>query len=251
MRIDRETFSDYFTAYNIPIWNCSSCKKGTVVFNKKSFSIFETNESRKETKTDYWEPEMMVKYFFGKTNCNNAKCKEVFIIAGTITVEEDYDDEKGQIFTECYYPNFIFPVLHLFTLPDDIPVDVEEYIINAFRLFWIDKSACANAIRTSVETILNDKKVLKTELTKRKKRRSLSLHERIELFEKKNKEIANYLMAIKWIGNAGSHEGSLDTEDLLDGFDLLNHSIEKLYASHDKEIDQMTKKINKRRRPLK
>jgi len=57
-------------------------------------------------------------------------------------------------------------------------------------------------------------------------------------------------MAIKWIGNAGSHYGDIDQNDIFDGFDLLKYSIDKIYNSHEKEIVNMTKKINKKRKPL-
>ena len=250
MRIDRDSFNDNFTTYNIPDWSCSTCQKGKLLFDKKHITIHETNKSKKDRDSRDWEPYWIAQHFHGTITCNNPKCREVFTIAGFVNVEEDYDEDHGQSYTDCYYPQYFFPTLHIFKIPEDTSKDIEDAILAAFKVFWIDKSSCANAIRTTVEVILNDKKVLKTELTKKKKRRNLSLHERIELFDKKNKEVANYLMAIKWIGNAGSHEGELTNEDLLDGFDLLKYSIEKLYTSHDKDLAQMTKKINRRRKPL-
>lgn len=249
MRIDRDSFDDHFTTYKIPDWSCSTCHKGKLLFDTKKVTVHETNESKKDRDNKDWEPYWIAQHFHGTITCDNPKCKEVFTIAGRVNVEEDYDEENGQTYTDCYYTEYIFPTLHIFKIPEDTPSDVEEAILSAFKVFWIDKSGSANSIRKTVEIILNDKRVLRTELTKRKKRRNLSLHERIELFDK-NTEVANYLMAIKWIGNAGSHEGEITNEDLLDGFDLLKYSIEKLYASHDKEIAQMTKRINKRRKPL-
>jgi hypothetical protein len=57
-------------------------------------------------------------------------------------------------------------------------------------------------------------------------------------------------MAVKWIGNAGSHTEAIYTEDLLDGFDILNSSLDKLYSDYDKQITQISSQINKRERPL-
>ena len=251
MRIDRKDFNDNFTTYDIPDWNCSTCHKGKLLFDKKNITEFETAESKLNQKHEAWEPSWLDKFFHGTLTCNNPKCKEIFSIAGEIKIEEDYDGEHGATYTNCYYQEYIYPTLHLFKIAEDTPSEIEESIKSAFKVFWIDKSACANSIRTTVEVILNDKRILKTELlAKKKKRRSLSLHERIELFEKKNKEVANYLMAIKWIGNAGSHDGEITNEDILDGFDLLKYSIEKLYTSHEKEMAQITKQINKKRKPL-
>lgn len=249
MRINRDSFNDNFTTYNIPDWTCSSCKKGKLFFDEKNIKVFETNLSKREREENDWEPYWIKQHFIGTITCNNPKCKEIFTIAGNVNIEEDYDEEHEQIFTSCYYPKYFFPTLNIFKIPEDISLDVLYAINSAFKVFWIDKSACANAIRTVIEVIINDKGVLKTKLTNNKKRRSLSLHERIELFEKKNSEVANYLMAIKWIGNAGSHDEEITNDDILDGLDILKYSLKKLYTTHDKEISQITKQINKRRKP--
>lgn len=249
MPINREAFNESFTNYNIPDWNCPSCRKGKLFLDKKNITVYETNESKKDQRDLDWEPYWLVRYFIGIIICNNPKCKEVITIAGNVKTEEDYNDEQDQSYTDNYYPCYIFPIINIFRIPEDTPSDVVEAILSAFKVFWIDKSACANAIRTAVEIILNDKRVLKTELTKSKKRRNRSLHDRIELFGKKDPKVAEHLMAIKWIGNVGSHQGEITNEDLLDGFELLKHSLEKLYTSHEKNIAEITRQINKRRKP--
>jgi len=249
MRIDRETYQGYFSGYWIPLWDCPTCKKGKIEIDFADIKIYETNESKKNRGGHEWGEDLsiIVKYFSGKMQCNNRWCGEIFAISGEITVV-DNDIEVAPPY-DRYYPKYIFPTLHFFELTDDIPYDIEDALKNAFKLFWTDNSACANAIRITIDEILNDKRILKTKLLKSKKRIKLTLHERIELFKKKNTEIANHLMAVKWIGNAGTHSEDIDTEDLLDGFDLLKYSLEKLYTSHDKEIAQLTKKINQRRKP--
>lgn len=104
-------------------------------------------------------------------------------------------------------------------------------------------------MRKVIELILDDKRIAKKELTPTRKRRSISLHRRLLIFQQKNKQIADQLMAIKWIGNVGSNEFAVDPEDLIAGFELLNYSLEKLYGDHDRRMLQLTKYINKRKRP--
>ena len=63
------------------------------------------------------------------------------------------------------------------------------------------------------------------------------------------KEVAEHLLAIKWIGNSGSHVGELSQKDLLDGFELVEYALEKLYSKNEERLNQMTKEINKRKGP--
>lgn len=69
-----------------------------------------------------------------------------------------------------------------------------------------------------------------------------TLHKRIERFKIKNPEQAESLMAIKWIGNSGSHTNrSLTKDDILDSFEILEHVTTKLYETDTKRITQLTK----------
>ncbi len=77
------------------------------------------------------------------------------------------------------------------------------------------------------------------------------LHKRIERFKIKNPEQAESLMAIKWIGNSGSHTStSLTKDDILDSFEILEYVTTKLYETDTKRITQLTKQINKKKKPI-
>ncbi|MEZ5893123.1 MAG: DUF4145 domain-containing protein [Parvularculaceae bacterium] len=67
------------------------------------------------------------------------------------------------------------------------------------------------------------------------KRSRLSLHARIDKYKQTDSNSAEYLLAIKWLGNEGSH-ASLDKvgeRDLLDGFDTFDHLIERIYVKRE------------------
>lgn len=97
---------------------------------------------------------------------------------------------------------------------------------------------------------MDNKKISKTHIKKHKRLR-YSLHDRIELFEKKKINEAKSLMAIKWIGNSGSHTGDTLTKDgLLDGFDILEDVILKIYDTDSTRIKKLTSAINKRKKPI-
>ncbi len=94
---------------------------------------------------------------------------------------------------------------------------------------------------------MNEQGVNKTFLTRRRKRKKYTLHDRIEEFKKKNKEVADYLLAIKWIGNTGSHPGELEKEDILEAYQLLEHSLLSLYDNKEERLRKISKEINSRK----
>jgi len=82
------------------------------------------------------------------------------------------------------------------------------------------------------------------------KRNSLNLHSRLELFKKNQPQIADHLLAIKWIGNSGSHIGKIEKVDILDAFELLEYSLNKLYDNSEKRINNLAREINRVKGPV-
>jgi len=56
----------------------------------------------------------------------------------------------------------------------------------------------------------------------------LWLDDRINLLSETNKDIATNLKGIKLLGNAGSHDSRVDSEDLLDALEILEHALNEL-----------------------
>ncbi|BDG05000.1 hypothetical protein AMOR_39960 [Anaeromyxobacter oryzae] len=85
------------------------------------------------------------------------------------------------------------------------------------------------------------------------KRVQLSLHSRILLYGKRDPAIADEMMAVKWLGNAGSHGAErLSTNDMFDGFDLLEHLLEEVFAQRTKVLARIRRDLIRRKgRPRK
>ena len=80
----------------------------------------------------------------------------------------------------------------------------------------------------------------------RGRRISISLHDRIKLFP--NVEVKDILLAIKWIGNSGSHSKSkLETIDIIETYKLYEFSLQKLFNNEEKVIKSIAKQINERK----
>ncbi len=114
-------------------------------------------------------------------------------------------------------------------------------MVAAFSLYWIDLAACLNRIRNALELVLDDLKVPKSTLDKvKKKRNRLNLHHRIEKLKSdrpKLKDICDWMMAVKHLGNAGSHPGvPVFADDVFDGFDILERVLKDMYSEHPGEF---------------
>jgi hypothetical protein len=143
----------------------------------------------------------------------------------------------------------------MIVIPNDCPKEIKQEVTAAFALFWNDNSACLNRIRNALELILTDLKVPRTKITSKNKRVRYSLHERIEILEGKKpklKDICDRMMAVKHLGNAGSHPGDkVERKDVFDGFDILERVLRDMYSTTEGALTKMVRQINKRRGPRK
>lgn len=57
-----------------------------------------------------------------------------------------------------------------------------------------------------------------------------------EAYTTKNAILGGHLMALKWLGNAGSHDGSLNKDDLLDAFEVLDHVLAEIIDERSERV---------------
>jgi hypothetical protein len=256
MKIDRPLYTKHFTADELPLWHCPTCNTGFLKAVETDFTIQESVASKNNYDTPDWEPSWINGFFVGKMACMNSGCGEVVLVLGKMRVQEEktYIQNQGlwdykQIVQ--LFPSIFRPTLHLFKIDDDVPENIRLAIEKAFGHFWLDEASCANKIRNVVELIMDERKVQKTYISGNK-RQQYSLHKRIELFKNTDVDAAECLMAVKWIGNSGSHANDhLTKDDLLDGFEILQHVTYNLYEKDTQRIQRLGKKINQHKGPKK
>lgn len=153
--------------------------------------------------------------------------------------------ETDQYNIETYYtPTLFSPAPPLFQVPAECPLPVREELSRAWTLFWVDHAACANRIRTCVEMALSDEGVKRFRSDRRGRRTRLTLHERILLYKDRDSQLAGAMMAVKWLGNVGSHgQGEVSRDRLFDGFDLLEHVLQEVYARHSKRLARLQRDL--------
>ena len=115
--------------------------------------------------------------------------------------------------------------------------------MQAFALFWADAEACAGRLRSSLEALLTHIGVPSVDGSKPDNTTPLALHKRIEIFETENPQLAKHLMALKWLGNAGSHGRPVGKGDLLDAMELLEHALAEILEKRTERLLQLAAKL--------
>lgn len=238
-----------FSINNPLNWNCPNCDTGILIIDAGQFHFEETKLSKDTHAEIFWAPDFTIYLFHGTLRCNN--CNDIVTIAGKGTIDhiQNYDAQSNEYFEEhkdIFTPLHFYPPLKLISIPKNCPKNITNEINISFGLYWYDLSSCANKIRVSLEMLMDKFKIRKT-YNQGKKRKKLNLHKRIEKFKETKPDIAEYLLAIKWIGNTGSHISNLEKTDLLKTYQLLEHSLNRLFDSTDKKLQKITREIIKKK----
>jgi hypothetical protein len=213
------------------------------------------NELLKETtdsatarhdRPDEWEPDWIEERAACMLACN--RCHDPVVFAAAVQ-QVPMDVEEGPGIGPGFRPVYFFPPLPIIDVPREAAEDVRVALQRAFSLYWADPSAAGNSIRTAIELMLDQHGIPRGRNdSSRNKRFRRSLHERLELFAGRRPELKDTLMAIKWLGNAGSH-AVLTHDDVLDAFEFVEHTLDEVYRDRLRTLAKKAKAINRNKGP--
>ena len=235
-------------------WICPYCGAGQLKLDASHLLRKEYEYSKEKNRNCEFEDCLGESCCTGILKCDNNVCGELVSFCGTGRDEIFEADEpkspSGTVPVYCHIitPLFVHPSPHFIKMSSNYPQTVTVHLKESFGLFWVDKMSCANKLRVVVEDVLNHFGVKRTCIIKKKhKRQNLTTHARLDKFEKMPKfsEPAKYLLAIKWIGNAGSHTGRFDDKVLVKGFSLIEKALDILFLKNDEELRKTCKLINR------
>jgi hypothetical protein len=164
----------------------------------------------------------------------------------------DYD-EWGKWYgdyRERLNPELFSPPLPLIESRDACPKKVGQRIDTAAKVIWLDPSSSANRLRSAAEALMDDQGIPRKGIDKKGKIYNTTLHERINKWKIAKPEYADpadLLLAVKWIGNVGSHDDRLRLTDVLDGVEILDHLIASVYDTTTDEIKKRAAEITARK----
>ncbi|MDP8269738.1 MAG: DUF4145 domain-containing protein [Candidatus Tenebribacter davisii] len=248
--MEKELFNYKIKAIDIKRWDCPYCQKGRLLLNEKEVITIDLAHTLPKGLIGSHDEYIYLR-ILGSLKCDYCDQSIEFIsyLEKTTNVyqigKNDYVEEKN----EFYYPSFFEPALHPIKLNKYLPEEIRKEIIKSFSLLWVDEKACANKIRSILELIMNQQRIRKGFRTRNGNWKKYNLHQRIVLFANKKKDISEYIMALKHIGNAGSHGSKLNRDIILEAYEFLEYVLNNLY---DKKYEILRKKmiqINKRKKP--
>lgn len=237
MTINRKTYRQYFTKDNPPTWVCPTCQDSVLHIIPEQLIDDDTGLTKASYDEEWFDPELIRFTFGGILTCSNPKCKETVSILGKGGVERDYDGE----FYRYYEPLFFHPPLKFFAAPEETPDKVKKALDTSFSFAFSNRSAAANQIRIALECLLNHLGVEQFN----EKDEPISLHRRINLLEDEYSKIKEICIAIKWLGNSGSHcDEEMTMDNIFDGYEMMSLVLEMLYDDRHERIAILAKQIN-------
>lgn len=230
-----------------PQWPCPECGQGKLKLKDRPVPHYETRQSRVRHGDDDWYPGEIVERFACVLECDRQHCMEpVALVGDAFTEEQYYQGEDGDMessWEPVLVPVVFNPPLRIIDIPKSCPKEIRTELFSAFMLYWCNLGSAANRIRSAIELLLTHLGIKQFTLTKARKRHRLTLHDRIQIFGAKNAELADPMLAVKWLGNEGSHPGSLKRDDLLDAFEMVEHLLSEIFESKRKSIQKIAKAV--------
>jgi hypothetical protein len=193
-------------------------------------------------------------FFSACLKCDAHECYEVVVVSGEDHLQEIERYDGTLDFETLYSIKYVQPTVHIFPVSGKCEGLVKEHLLRSFSLFWSAPSASGNSLRCAIESLMDHLKVRKQVINRNRRVQQLTLHARIEEWGRKNqrnKELSELLLAIKWIGNAGSHKATLTKENLIEAYQLAEHVFSEVYDNKTESLKKLAIRVNKVKGPTK
>jgi len=237
-----------FSSEDFPPFPCPQCG-ASLHPEKDSLQVRESAESWHYREVGSIGPDEGGGVFTAMLSCSSANCSESVAVAGRCHPGINERRDGSEFIDQYLDPLYFTPTVNLFDIPDGVPDKVRSSLITAFGLFWSDPASAGNALRTSIEGLMDYRGIKKWTKRPNKPDISISLHDRIIEFSAYEKDLGELLLATKWIGNAGSHSQELDKKKMIEGFQLIQHVLEELFHKRSETLFKTAKRINKAKKP--
>ncbi|CTQ56841.1 hypothetical protein LP7551_05405 [Roseibium album] len=222
---------------------CPECNVGYLVPDLTTFNVVEPQHSKAAQECEAWDPDWIVYRFTVTCVCNRNECGEVAIVSGSGRVDQRYGDRGESEYYDQFSIKSFFPAPRLFQIPAETPELVETLLDKSFSLYWADVSAASNALRASLEELLNALNIPSQEKNRKGDTVRMSLHRRLEVWSDKEKEYADLCFALKEVGNLGSHGEEVKTRHYLGTLEIYAHVLRELFENNSKKMKELAQSI--------
>lgn len=231
--------SIFFNNFQVE-WPCPACKQKTLQILKKTFVSQDSKETRTSWREEWFDPEMSKSVFICLAECTRSQCKEVVACSGEGGMGR-YGEEGHNDIEIWFRPRSFVPALHPIEISENCPKEIAAPLTTSFSVYLIQPGAAANLIRISVERMLTAMGVPERD----KNDNRIYLHARLKTIPKIYTSFSENLMAIKFLGNAGSHTHDIvKISDIEDAFEIMDYIINDLFSGRKESIELLTKRLH-------
>lgn len=229
-----------------PTLHCPACGEKTLALSEEP-TVWEVASSVLSKGHEGWEPDWIHGTAIATLRCTRTECQEGVVATGPGRFT---DNPKGRHrygdYTVRLAPTHFQPPLIAIELPASTPQTVFDLVRDASAVIWSDPSAAVNRLRAAEEALLTAKGVRRIRVVNGKRRR-LTLHGRLEEFEKKSPESAEFLMAVKWLGNDASHRDIITPIEAWEAMEMFELALQLVLDDRTAGLTRRAAKIIKQK----
>ncbi len=207
---------------------------------------YETKSSEQLQKVYGASPEELDYRFTARLKCPSKQCATDVVCVGAASVDQvPVEDDHGEIMNwewMCFYsPHFFYPNLRMAKIPVNCPDTVKNRMEASFSQFFFSVNGALNELRGALEALLDALDVPRLKADGKR----MVLHDRIESLPAQHSSLQKLFLAMKVLGNSGTHvDDGFEKKDLLDGYQLMEAVLEAIFPSDDpSRIHQLADKV--------
>lgn len=222
---------------------CPKCGEGTLRPKRDTFKTLEPQYSKNEHKSEAWEPEWITYRFTLMCVCDEEGCGEVAFVSGNGSVDQRYDEDELPEYYDRFIIQSFYPSPDLCYIPAKTPSRVASFLKKSFLLYWTDTAAASNALRASLEALLDEMEIPKRKTGSNGKTNYLALNSRLNAWSAIDMNHAELCRALKEVGNVGSHGEAVETKHYLGALEIYSHVLTKLFENNATEMKELAQSI--------
>lgn len=228
----------YFDATDWPVPICPICKKGRLIARPENITMQEGGNS---ASAGWHDPTEITGVFHGRLECTSSSCRDWVAVGGDFAVDPADDPRSTPSWVHLLRLRTAYPAIDILTPPSATPQAVTAELSRAASVVWSEPRLAVTALRISLERLMDEQGIPVSGADGR----SLTLHRRLEIFKKKHPVEGELLLAVKYVGNEGTHSAStaISAGDVLDMAEFIEVALEALYAEDNSAIHSRATRI--------
>lgn len=254
MPLNRRLLREPFTTNSGQGFVCPARHRGALVLDIDSVQEGPTGKTQQDeadskVRNDNWDYGCYEGRFVCLMKCSY--CRQSVAVAGISRYVDRRTGPQEFEYERALFPLYFSPAPDLFSIPANCPEDIAEQVRTAFGLYWCDPGACLNRLRLAVELLLTEMEIDRYS-EKDGRKIPINLDSRINMLRQRHpklSEMCDQLLAVKWLGNAGSHPEEITRDSVYDALDIMDQVLIKRFDNADRLASKISFEINQKKGP--